>query len=84
MAKSDLPVYIVKIHYKGRSLEEARKKKQDPQLTGCTRYLYIYAHESLDERMMKAWREDATAEIFKTGPTLDDCVKASPTKGVWE
>jgi hypothetical protein len=84
----NLPVHIVMIVYKGRSLEAAKKKqpkgeKTEAELTGCTRFLYVYEHESLDERMQKAWREDAEATVFSATYKKAHQVKASATKGIW-
>lgn len=73
--KSDIPAFIVKIKYKGDA--------SDPECRSHCRYLYIYAHESLNERMAKAWRKDASAEVIAITGKLDCSVSASRTKGVW-
>lgn len=81
----DLPIYIVRIQYKGNSLDDLKKKKKDfSEHKPMIRYLYVYAHEDFNARMSKAWRADAVATIYHASFKVDGECKASDVKGIWK
>jgi hypothetical protein len=80
----DLPEHIVIITYRGKSLEKEKKKLDEPVLQSCTRFLYVYGHEDLNERMAKAWREEAEAKVYSASYKQSHSVKASIKRGIWE
>ena len=80
MAK-DLPKYIVVVTYAGHTIQKG--KKSDPSLREAKRFLYIYDGESLDERIGKAWRVDAKAEVFECSHKHTHSVAASETRDIW-
>lgn len=82
MIKKDLPTHIIKVVYPAASMSKAElKKRENP--SSCTRYLYAYGKEDLNECLARAWKPQATAEIYMCNYEHDDTVLAVSPKGVW-